>query len=157
MGCWPEGEEERVLVKSQRVYGKTRRIKDLKFDLENDFGPIVEVVPSNGMCDVRIRIRAITSDFDPESVTWTWAYTQANLGLSTEYADYLLTTGGGTLDASGLPSRHDTPLVAWNALDAIYGFEFRIEPVGTEREWLQAQWTAKLDSLSDPVAYVILT
>ncbi len=156
MGTWPEGEDERVLVKSQYIYGKDRRIKDLKFDLENNYGPRVEITPNYGLCDVRIRIRAITTDFDPETVTWNWAYTQGNLGLSNDYADYLLSTGGGNMDASGLPSRHNTPLTAWNALDEIYGFEFRIEPSGSECEWLQAQWEAKVNWPHDPVSYVIL-
>ena len=154
MGTWPQGEDERVLVKSQYVYGKDRRIKDLKFDLENDYGPIAEIDP--GMCDVRIRIRAITTDFDPETVTWNWAYTQSNLGLSNNYADYLLSTGGGNMDASPLPSRWETPFTAWNALDEIYGFEFRITPVGDEQEWLQAQWRAKVNWPATPVGYVVL-
>jgi hypothetical protein len=156
MGTWPQGEEERVLVKAAYVYGKKRRIKDLKLDLENEYGPMVAVIPNDGMCDVRIRIRAITNDFDPATVTWNWAYTQANLGLSTSYADYLLSTGEGIMDASGLPSRRETPLAAWNGLEEIYGFELRIEPVGTERQWLQAQWQAKLDWSYQPVGYVIL-
>ena len=156
MGSWPDGDERRVLVKSQYVYGKTRRIKDLKFDLENDYGPSVAITPNDGLITVCIRIRAITTEFDPETITWNWAYTQSNLGLSNDYADYLLTTGSGIMDASGLPSRPDTPLVAWNALDAIYGFEFRIEPTGTEREWLQAWWRAKLNWPCELVGYVIL-
>ena len=60
------------------------------------------------------------------------------------------------MDASGLPSRYDTPLTTWNALDEIYGFEFRIEPSGSEREWLQAQWEAKINWPATPVGYVVL-
>lgn len=156
MGTWPEGNEQRVLVKSQYVYGKSRRIKDLKLDVQNEYGPIVAIAPNDESVEVHIRIRAITTEFDPETVTWNWAYTQGYLGLSDDYADYLLTSGQGLMDAAGLPSRHDTPLAAWNALDAIYGFEFRIQPTGDEHEWLQAQWRANLDWLHEPVGYVIL-
>lgn len=156
MESWPDGDERRVLVKSQYVYGKERRIKDLKFDLENDNGPNVAIYPDEEVTEIRIRIRAITTEFNVETITWTWAYTQSNLGLSNDYADYLLTTGSGKMDASGLPSRADTPFAAWNALDAIYGFEFRIEPVGTEREWVQARWQVKLAWPGELVGYVIL-
>lgn len=156
VGSWPAGLEERVLVKSRYVYGKKRRFKDLKFDLENAYGPIIEVVPNDQTCDIFILIRAITTDFDPETITWNWAVTQANLGLSGDYASYLLTNGQANVDASGLPSRRNTPLNSWNELDAIYGFELRMEPVGSERQWLQAQWHAKLYWPYPPVAYVIL-
>ena len=156
MGTWPTGLEWRVLVKSQHVYGKKRRFKDLKFDMSNASGPDLAIMPYDTSCDVLIRIRAITTDFDPATITWNWAITQSNLGLSAEHADYLMGTGGTSGDGTVLPSRRGTPLAAWNELDNIYGFELRIEPSGSEREWLQAQWHAKLWWPWLPVGYVIL-
>ena len=156
MGSWPAGTETRVLVRSEHVYGQGRRIRDLKIDVQDAYGPITSITPNDGMCDVRIRIRAITTEFDPATVTWNWGYTEGRLGLSETYADYLLTTGDGIVDASGLPSRRETPLAAWNGLERIHGFELRVEPVGGERTWLQVQWVAMLDQICEPVGYVIL-
>jgi len=156
MESWPEGWERRVLVKSNHVYGANRRIQDLKFDVKNAYGPLVTVFPNDETCDIRIRVRAITTEFDPETVTWQWAYTESNLGRSETYADYLLTTGSATVEAAGLPSRRNTPLAAWNELKAIHGFELRVEPNGGEREWLQALWQATISWPYPPVGYVIL-
>jgi hypothetical protein len=41
-------------------------------------------------------------------------------------------------------------------LEAIYGFELRVQPMGSEREWLQVLWHADLGLEYSPVAYVIL-
>jgi hypothetical protein len=156
METWPEAWERRVVVKSSHVYGKTRRMKGLKFDVASSFGPQAAIYPNDGYCAVNIQIRAITTDFDPASITWEWAYTQGRLGLSEDYAEYLLTTGQGAMEASGLPPRQSVPFPVWNTLESIHGFELRIVPSGDEREWLQVLWSARLDGLGYPVAYVIL-
>ena len=156
-GAWPAADwEQRVLVRSQHVYGKGRRIRDLKIDASDDYHCPVSMIPNTGMCEAWIRIRAITTEFDTESVTWDWAYTQGLLGLSEPRANYLLATGSAVVEASGLPARRDTPLGEWNELEAIYGFELRVEAVGNARTWMQVRWQAGRDGLNWPVAYAIL-
>ena len=156
-GGWPVGRERRVLVRSTQLYGKGRRIIDLKFDLQDEYGPILANTPE--INDVFLHVRAVTTDFDPATVTWNWAYAQGHIGLSAQAADYYLAQGSAHASASPFPSRHQMPRTAWNALDAIYGFEIRLAPagfVGSEPEWLQVQWRARLDALYKPVGYVIL-
>ena len=162
-GTWPSGVESRILIHSPHVYGSGRRIADLKLDGRD--GLVTVVFDSSVGCEAWISVRAITTDFDPATITWNWAYTEENLGLSADVADHFLESGSGIVSINPFPSRHDLPRsgpyndLSWNQLDAVYGLEFRFKVSTTsEPDWAQMIWNPEVPApgIWEPVGYVIL-
>ena len=161
----PETAERRVVVRCSRVYGRYRRFSDLKFDLPWPSPPRLSVTcgPDPTPVEAWLDIRAVTSSFEPETITWNWAYVTGGGNLSLDDAvcsTRLLGTNEEVnefdLDLSwgAFPHRAELPS-AWQNLEAIYGFEFRLRVEALYADRYEIRWHPSISD-THARAYVIL-
>jgi hypothetical protein len=179
------GNEKRVLIHADHIYGKNRQVEQFIFDIpwneDSGLDSMLEwSVSANNLANdpnphpfevgFTFTIRAITEDFDPATVTWNSAY-HGSSPFSFPLPDLDIQTGGATLPhldghldllVSAGPGGPAVPgnavvsgtvsvlqrfpfllyakridlltegiLDAWNAADAIYGFEIAVAPYVT--------------------------
>lgn len=164
-------DERRVLVHADHVYGERRPVERLIFDIAHSASAWVKgatAASNNGQVqeqfdsDLTLKVRSITKDFDPSSVTWNSAYTGGGALAFGATAEITLAMLDGTLTVdeagpNGMASaeveaavefpallaikRED--LANWNAESAVYGWELAIS---TDGAGLSASWTGSPSS-----------
>jgi hypothetical protein len=147
------GHERRAVVLSDHVYGASRKVERVLFDLvalSSEWYYSMRADDTPRRCDMRVhlRVRAITCEFDPATIDWTWAYVTdgGNLSFAPGVAEALVAHKCFVLEPSGAPTASAylyeddpvetlaSPLVLkrehlpeeWNEEAEIRGFEFRL-------------------------------
>ena len=193
----PSADERRVLVHSDRVYGRGRPATFV-FDLrhEDDVFPdwVYDSSPgalASGADDkqyhliARLRVRAVTTDFDPTAVTWDSAYGGAPLGFSAHRVEALLGQHRFGVHVED-PTPYDPDKMldlrvwtgndiveslpnvivrgageGWNDLDEIHGFELSLTlEGGLHTPWegplpLDEHWARYIANMDEALCYAI--
>jgi hypothetical protein len=169
----PSSDERRVVVHADHVYGSARPVERLLCDVAHDdsdwaFSVTTGVGSPHSLRSIAyLSVRAITSDFDPSTITWTSAttgggalsYSATVETLEIGYWEALLWGDNDTLSCNAklatliylpgpLASDH-----AWNCEDAIYGFELRVD-LSTGDASDSMRWLGDLDE-GDPCCFVV--
>jgi hypothetical protein len=101
----PAGDERRVLVRADHIYGAGRPIERLIFDIVHASSAWLRTSPTlatsiPGMfyvpwgADLYVKVRPILTDFDPATVTWDDAYVTTPLSFGSQAT--ILIAGEGT-------------------------------------------------------------